>query len=176
MKNKKNILSIITLLFLCLLSFSFVEKGKDSKEKQEKSGIIYFVRHAEKVKEGKNPDLTEHGNQRAQELATYLKNENIEGIYATDFLRTKNTAKPLADKQGIEIELYDKNNTDLLMEQVLKKGGNYLVVGHWGTANDAFNYFKVTPEYDTEEVHKNMSVLKVTYSKNKLVEAVLLKY
>ena len=58
------------------------------------------------------------------------------------------------------------------MKDLLKKGGNHLVIGHWGTANEAFNYFKVAPEYDTEEANKNNSVLKVSYSGNKLTEVV----
>tara|TARA_B100000809_G_C15121310_1_gene524395 strand:- start:2022 stop:2552 length:531 start_codon:yes stop_codon:yes gene_type:complete len=176
MKIKKKLFSIITLLSLCLLFFSFTEIGNNSNIEHKNSGTIYIVRHAEKVKEGENPDLTAYGHQRAQELANYLKNGNIEGMYATDFLRVKNTAKPLADKLGIEVEIYKKKKTKSLMKDILKKGGNHLVVGHWGTANEAFSYFKVAPEYNTEEANNDNRILKVTYSENKLVEVVLLTY
>ena len=176
MKIKKNILSTITFLFLCLVLLSFTAIGDTSKIAQTKSGIIYFVRHAEKVKEGENPDLTAHGHQRAQELVIYLLNENIKGIHATDFLRTKNTVKPLADKLGVEVEIYKKNKTKSLMKSILKKGGNHLVVGHWGTANEAFNYFNVAAIYDTEEANNDNRILKVTYSGNKLIKVVLLNY
>ena len=67
MKNKKNILYIITLFFFSLLFMSFLKTDTDSKIKQEKSGIIYFVRHAEKEKKGEDPVLTKQGTQRAEE-------------------------------------------------------------------------------------------------------------
>lgn len=174
MKNKSHIISVIILLSVCL--FSFTGTGNYYTSEQEKSGTIYFVRHAEKEKTGEDPLLTKHGRKRAQELANYLLDKNIEGVYSTDFARTKNTAKPIADKMGIEIEVYSKKKVETLMKKIVNKGGNRLIVGHWGTANDAFEYFKTIPQYDTEEVNNYNSVLKVSYSDNTLVEAILLKY
>lgn len=177
MKIKKNILSIIAFFCLSFLLFAFTGIGNTSKTGEKKSGVIYFVRHAEKVKSGDDdPVLTVYGAQRAKEMAVYLSDKNITAIYSTDFIRTKNTVAPLATKLAIEIELYDKNKTEALMKKILEKGGNQLVVGHWNTGNDAFSYFKVTPEYDTEEANMNKNILKVRYSENKLLEVVLVNY
>lgn len=176
MTNKIYILAIIALtsLFPTLSSASTMENI--SKVTQEKAGVIYFVRHAQKIKNVDNPDLTAEGKKRAQELAKYLKDANIKGIYVTNFLRTQNTAKPLANKLGLDIKTYDKKNTSALMKVLLERGGNHLVVGHWNTANNAFKYFNLAATYDTEKANNNTSVLKITYKENKMSNVVLLKY
>ena len=176
MKNKVYILSIVALLALGVSLFNFTDIKSVFKTKTEKSGVIYFVRHAEKVKDVENPPLTKHGAQRAEELANYLVKLNIESIYATSFLRTQNMAMPLAVKLGLIVETYEKEDTDQLMDVLLENGGTALVVGHWGTANDSFEYFDVEVKYDTEKANDNSNILKVTYTKNKPTEVVLLKY
>jgi 2,3-bisphosphoglycerate-dependent phosphoglycerate mutase len=62
---------------------------------------FYVVRHAEKVDNSTNPLLSEDGKERAKDLTRKLVNKNISLIYSTDYLRTKNTAKPLADAMAI---------------------------------------------------------------------------
>ena len=176
MKSKVYLLSIIVLLALGVSLFNFTDIKSVFKTKEEQSGIIYFVRHAEKVKDVENPPLTIHGAQRAEELANYLLTLNIESIYATRFLRAQNMAMPLAVKLGFTVETYEKEDTDSLMSVLLEKGGIALVVGHWDTANDSFKYFDEEVKYDTEKANDSSNILRVTYSKNKPTEVVLLKY
>lgn len=67
---------------------------------------IFLVRHAEKISEA-DERLTEAGRDRARHLADMLKDAGIAAIYATDTERARDTAKPLADRLGLKIELYD---------------------------------------------------------------------
>ena len=176
MKNKVYTLSIIALLALGVSLFNFTDIQNVFTTTAEKSGVIYFVRHAEKVKGVENPPLTEHGAQRAEELANYLVESDIKNIYATRFLRAQDMAMPLAVKLGFSVETYEKDDTDALMSGLLEKGGTALVVGHWDTANDAFTYFNEEVKYDTEEANDNNNIVRVTYSNNKPTAVALLTY
>ncbi|MEA3274845.1 MAG: phosphoglycerate mutase family protein [Pseudomonadota bacterium] len=95
---------------------------------------IYLVRHAEKVNDGsKDPDLTVLGRERAANLAVVLKSAAIEKIFSSDYMRTLETAGPLAKALDLEIELYDPRDLEPLAAQLLKLEDNALVVGHSNT-------------------------------------------
>ena len=81
------------------------------KKHTKKSGNTYFVmRHGEAENNTKNilsydltdSHLTEKGKRQAQEGAEALKGSGIEVIYASPFLRTKETAEIVADALGID--------------------------------------------------------------------------
>src|ERR1017187_9927028 len=58
---------------------------------------VILVRHAEKAAApADNPPLTTEGRQRAEGLATMLSASGVTSIYVTDYLRTQQTAEPLA--------------------------------------------------------------------------------
>jgi len=176
MKNKRNIFSLIAVFTLSVFFVSCSEKQSTEKMTQTTSGTIYFVRHAQKEKEGDDPSLTMEGSKRAQELAVYLKDFKIEAVYATPFLRAKNTAQPMAASINTEVLIYDKKNTQALMDVLVTRGGNHLVVGHWDTANNAYMYFGEDASYDTQKANDSNNILKLSYKENKVVEAVLLPY
>lgn len=106
-----------------------------------KPKTIYIVRHAEKQLEGDDPELAQVGQIRAQKLAQILSDKNIEHIYSTNYIRTKSTAKPTADQQELEIQVYDPRNHDELVEKLKADEGNILVVGHSNTVGQIANYF-----------------------------------
>src|SRR4029453_9075189 len=66
---------------------------------------IILVRHAEKNIEpnNPNPNLSPAGQARAQELVRVLGNAGITAIYATQFVRTQQTAQPLATHLGLPV-------------------------------------------------------------------------
>ena len=95
---------------------------------------IYLVRHAEKVKDdSKDPALTDIGEQRAENLAVVLKGAGVERIYSSDYIRTRNTATPLAKVLDLDIELYDPKTLEPFAAQLLELESNALVVGHSNT-------------------------------------------
>ena len=95
---------------------------------------IYLVRHAEKVKDdSKDPALTEVGYQRAANLADMLGSAGITKIYSSDYTRTRDTAAPLAEHLGLELQIYDPKALEPFATELLKLQENALVVGHSNT-------------------------------------------
>jgi len=101
---------------------------------------IIFVRHAEKATEpADNPGLSEAGQRRVAELTRQLVDADvvagIDAVYATDYNRTQETARPIADALDLPINTYDAQDTETVLETILKehKGKIILVVGHSNT-------------------------------------------
>ena len=101
---------------------------------------IIFVRHAEKVTEpADDPGLSEAGQRRVAELTRQLVDADvvagIDAVYATDYNRTQETARPIADALDLPINTYDAQDTETVLETILKqhKGKIILVVGHSNT-------------------------------------------
>lgn len=104
---------------------------------------FYIVRHAEKVDNSANPPLSELGNFRAKDLKNELSNNQISVIYSTNYLRTKNTAKPLSDASGVVTQIYAASPADSMRVFIEKlkniRGKNVLVVGHSNTTKYVVN-------------------------------------
>ena len=95
---------------------------------------VILVRHAEKVIDPNNsdPDLSPAGQVRAQELARMLGDSGINAIYATQYKRTQESARPLANRLGLPVNLVDSKKTPELIKQLLSdhRGQTILVAGH----------------------------------------------
>lgn len=104
---------------------------------------FYVVRHAEKVDNSANPPLSELGQVRAEDLKAALADKGISLIYSTNYLRTKNTAKPLSDLTGVSTQIYAPSPADsmrVFIERLKQiKGKNVLVVGHSNTVKYVVN-------------------------------------
>lgn len=98
---------------------------------------VILVRHAEKNIEPTNPDpdLSPAGLERAQEIARVFSESNINAIYATQFKRTQQTVKPLADRTGLTVSLLDASQTDELLSRIQSthRGQTVFVAGHNNT-------------------------------------------
>ncbi|HET7114584.1 MAG TPA: phosphoglycerate mutase family protein [Pyrinomonadaceae bacterium] len=95
---------------------------------------VILVRHAEKNLEPNNPDpdLTPQGVARAQEIARAFADAGVNAIYATQYKRTQQTVKPLADRIGVPVTLLNSNQTDELVNQIqtIHRGQTIFVAGH----------------------------------------------
>lgn len=95
---------------------------------------VLLVRHAEKNIEPNNPDpdLAPAGLERAQEIARVFGNAGVNAIYATQFKRTQQTVKPLADRTSLPVILLNANQTDELVKriQTSHRGQIVFVAGH----------------------------------------------
>ncbi len=108
---------------------------------------IYFVRHAEKAGAmQKDPPLTEAGMQRAGELSTLLDKKKIKAVYSTQTIRTIHTAKPLADKLDLPVQLYTPDTVANLLTKLKAGRKNSLVVGHSNTVLPMLVMTGVKPE------------------------------
>ena len=101
---------------------------------------MIFVRHAEKdTLATEDPGLTPAGKRRAAELARQLVDADVvagvDAIYSTPFKRTLETAEPVAEALGLEINHYDPDDNEAVLATILKnhKGKIVLVVGHSNT-------------------------------------------
>lgn len=100
---------------------------------ESSSLVVFLVRHAEKVDHSRDPDLSEEGYARAEALALALADAGIERVFSTDYIRTRKTATPVADLNGLEIEVYDPSDLHALADSLQANGGRQLVVGHSNT-------------------------------------------
>ncbi len=54
-----------------------------------------------------DPPLSDAGRAQAERMARWLARERIDRLYASPLQRARQTAEPLADLHGLEIELHD---------------------------------------------------------------------
>jgi broad specificity phosphatase PhoE len=113
--------------------------------------MIYLVRHGEKAAEGKDPDLTPQGAQRAQNIAAMLGKTGIAHIFSTATKRTRQTAQPLAQANGLPVQVYDPRTPQALVAKVKTLSGAVLVVGHSNTLPELVRLFGGQPGLDVAD-------------------------
>ncbi|WKK77394.2 histidine phosphatase family protein [Marivirga salinae] len=118
------------LIAIILVAFLAVSCSNENENK-----VIYMVRHAEKDMVPKNdPPLTTDGVIRSVDLASWFKNIDIDTVFTTDFVRMRETAKPLAEQQNLELSIYDAKDFEDFAKQLKKMDADtILVVGHSNT-------------------------------------------
>ena len=104
---------------------------------------ILLVRHAEKATDANEASvpLSEAGTARAARLAEMLRSAGVTAVYATDTVRARKTAEPLAKAAGLEVRIYAPKDADgksaprILLDRLKKEDprGVVLVVGHSNT-------------------------------------------
>jgi broad specificity phosphatase PhoE len=150
-------------------------------ETKFKVTTVYLVRHAEKAAApAADPPLLEAGTQRARELARTLGGAGIKTIYTSQYLRTKQTAEPLAAKLGISATIIPVNMSTMnpreLSQQYLKEmaeriysspAGDILIVGHSNTVPEIIKALggDIAPAID-DPVYDDLFVVTV-YAKGK---------
>jgi broad specificity phosphatase PhoE len=94
---------------------------------------VFIVRHAEKIDDSKDAELSEAGRARAEVLANMLRDSKIDAIYTTKFKRTQQTAAPLAKALGLTVATLPAANQAALVAKLRASTANSLVVGHGNT-------------------------------------------
>jgi phosphohistidine phosphatase SixA len=104
--------------------------------------VVFVVRHAEKSTPANEPPvpLSPAGSQRAERLAALLKDAGVASVWATDTVRARDTAAPLARERGLDVRVYPVRDASgqvsaaPLIDALRKDGGAAaLVVGHSNT-------------------------------------------
>jgi 2,3-bisphosphoglycerate-dependent phosphoglycerate mutase len=106
---------------------------------QNNTTTYYFIRHAEKVDNSKNPDLSEIGLERAKIWNEIFSEINIDAIYSTDFKRTFQTVTPTANFKKVTIINYSPKTLDIELFKKNTLGKKVLVVGHSNTIPNFVN-------------------------------------
>jgi broad specificity phosphatase PhoE len=116
---------------------------------------VIFVRHAERADGGAgvqtgamssapaDPSLSAAGEVRAARLATVLADAGVKAIFTTEFKRTQETAKPLASKLGIPVQVVPSKDIATLVSKIKAAHGRdtVLVIGHSNTIPDLIRAF-----------------------------------
>ncbi len=129
---------------------------------------VILVRHAEKGGDpgDRDPELSDAGRERARTLAHVLGELDIDAIYSTPFLRTRNTAQPIADLLGVEITVTPPTRTVDDIAATIRRdhaGDVVLVVGHSNTIPGVVNALGAGSFEDlTEEEYDDLFVVTLT--------------
>ncbi|WP_083269591.1 SixA phosphatase family protein [Bosea vaviloviae] len=100
---------------------------------------ILLLRHAEQTPTGGmmegDPPLNEHGQRRADQLSSLLKDAGIAAIYSSQYTRARQTVEPLAQAVGRDIRVIQKDDLAGLAARLSTEhaGEVVLVVAHSDT-------------------------------------------
>lgn len=159
----KYLLSLI-FLFLFVLPVSCQENPNIT---DNKTSTFYFIRHAEKNRKDKtnrNPRLNQRGQLRAAKWSYVLEHVQFDAVYSTDYHRTRETARPTAEKNGISITAYDPKNIDAEAFKTANQGKTVLVVGHSNTTPKFVNAVIGKEKYTQIDDSNNSNLYIVTIS------------
>ncbi|HMJ67559.1 MAG TPA: phosphoglycerate mutase family protein [Cyclobacteriaceae bacterium] len=145
---------LYVLVFLCGSAYA-----------QSEVTTFILVRHAEKETAAagdKDPMLSKEGQDRAQQLLQKLEKQKIDAVYSTNYNRTKNTVKPVAEAKNVTIQTYESLKFDELVAKY--KGGTVLICGHSNTIPGFANSLlgnKQFANYDDSD-YGNLLIVTVT--------------
>ena len=117
----------VLLILILVMPFSLVAQSTT-----DGLTTMILVRHAEKVDDSRDPDLSEAGYDRAENLAEIFNKLSFDAVYSTDFIRTRETANPIDESNNLSIQSYDPQNPLLEVEKWIEmhQGETILVSGH----------------------------------------------
>ena len=125
-------MKVSRFIFAALIAFSFLA----APSAYAGEAIYYLFRHAEKVAGSENPrdpDLTETGIARAENLAELLGDKGVTHIYSSDYIRTRDSVAPLSAATGVEIQIYDPRDLPGFAAQLKDIEGVIIISGHSNT-------------------------------------------
>jgi len=130
--NRPHSLLVANLLIFAVIAGGPVSAGETT--------TVIVVRHAEKLTDSSDPELSEAGKERTTALTRMLADVELSAIYSTPFKRTIATVEPIATERGLEIALtpvddgLEKHAEDVARRAVTDHAGTaVLVVGHSNT-------------------------------------------
>ena len=96
---------------------------------------VFIVRHAERLDDSTDSPLSPEGRARAIRLAGQLRDARITAVFVTQYIRSADTARPLADRLGLPLQPVPAAQTPDLVTKLraLGPGARVLVAGHSDT-------------------------------------------
>ena len=168
-KTRKQILAVISLSAVVAL-FGPISQPHESAVSAQTSftpKTVFLVRHAEKADAPRqDPPLNDIGTARAKELARMLDGAGIKTIITSQFLRTKQTAEPLAQKLGLTAismpiamspsnpqQVSEQSISEIVSRVNERPGENVLVIGHSNTVPEVIRMLggDVVPTIDEKK-------------------------
>ena len=101
---------------------------------QQEAVVVYLVRHAERAEDGtSDPPISEAGTERARLLGDMLRDAGVTHVHTTDLKRTRQTGAPLAERLGLDFQVYDPKDLPAVAARLRTTPGRHLVLGHSNT-------------------------------------------
>ncbi len=96
---------------------------------------VFVIRHAEQELSAANPSLTNEGQERAAEVASMLRDAEIDVVFASSTLRTQQTGNIIATSLGVSSHEFPKYSYAEMIEKVRTSHADetVLIVGNSGT-------------------------------------------
>ncbi len=132
------LLKVLCFLFCAQVSYTQTLGSNDALSES----VYYFIRHAEKDRsnpENKNPELNQQGKIRALNWLYFFRDIPLKKIYSTNYNRTIQTVKQIAEEKKIPISYYSPENIDVESFKKQNKNMSILVVGHSNTTPELVN-------------------------------------
>lgn len=163
-------------ILLILFTHLIIIQSYSQNNINEQTSTYYLIRHAEKDRSdsnNKDPHLTKKGLIRAQNWANTLTHIQFDAVYSTNYYRTKETAKPLADTQQLEIITYDPGKIELnnFLNNTLEK--TVFVVGHSNTIPNLVNLLIGNEKYSLIEDTNNSNLYIVIIHNETITDQIL---
>ncbi|AQS39660.1 phosphoglycerate mutase family protein [Shewanella psychrophila] len=139
-----------------------------SQDQLEVSKTLVLIRHGEKsAGKNKDPDLSQPGKRRAEQLIHKLKNYQFSQLLATPFKRTQETLLPISKALDLPITIIDvKSGLEAHIAATVKavesQSGDVLIAGHSNTLPMIITAFG-GPKIDdlNEDEYSNIYELKI---------------
>lgn len=169
-------MKFLPLLLVIIIGFSSCQ-AQTSDEKT----VIFLLRHAEKNfppydEDPPDPNLNNAGKDRAQLLKRTLESVGITEIFSTQRKRTVQTAQPLAEQLGLDIQIYDGGELKSFSDQLRTKKGRILVSGHSNTTPEMVTHLGGDPGEPINEKTQFDRIYVLILEKGKPTTTLLLKY
>lgn len=119
-----------TLLLLTLSLSLSISEALGQENIDETTFIL--VRHAEKVDDSYDPDLSDLGYERVEKLTEKFERVNFDAVYSTPLIRTMETARGIAEANEVSILEYDHRDPEMEVSKWLEehRGHTVLISGH----------------------------------------------
>ena len=178
-------ISFLSLLFVLSLMSSCNQSGENNFQfeipegKEPQKTTYYFVRHAEKDTtnpENEDPQLSEKGIRRANYLASYFSDKELDLFYSTDYSRTIQTLIPTVQQFEGEIQNYDGKKDTLFNKSFWENtyGKDVLVIGHSNTSPRFVNEILSENKYENLNEMNYDEFFKVEIDKDLTIKDLLI--
>jgi 2,3-bisphosphoglycerate-dependent phosphoglycerate mutase len=132
-------------------------------ESKAQTTTYYFIRHAEKMDNSENPNLSEKGKIRAENWNKIFSETKFDAVYSTDFKRTIQTATPILNSRNLKPIIYIPKTIDIELFKLENKNKTILVVGHSNSTPEFVNKLIREKKYEKidETVFGNLYIVSI---------------
>ena len=170
------LLKVLCFLFCAQVSYTQTLGSNDALSES----VYYFIRHAEKDRsnpENKNPELNQQGKIRALNWLYFFRDIPLKKIYSTNYNRTIQTVKQIAEEKNITISYYSPENIDVENFKKQNKNMSILVVGHSNTTPELVNLIIGENKFEKMNDNDNSSLFVIReLAGDVAVERIITKY